>query len=79
MTPGWRPGPECRPRLSGAYLARAAWSGLNLAGLNLESADLNEADLSSANLKHSRASRARFHRANLQGACSIPGWPSVPI
>ena len=28
--PGWRPGPDCRPRLSGAYLARAAWPGLNL-------------------------------------------------
>ena len=48
--PGWRPGPDCRPRLSGAYLARAAWPGLNLTRVDLESADLKEADLSSANL-----------------------------
>jgi uncharacterized protein YjbI with pentapeptide repeats/energy-coupling factor transporter ATP-binding protein EcfA2 len=66
--PGWRPGPECRPHLSGAYLARAAWTGLDLSRVDLESADLRGADLSSVNLEKSRASRARFQRANLQGA-----------
>jgi uncharacterized protein YjbI with pentapeptide repeats/energy-coupling factor transporter ATP-binding protein EcfA2 len=67
-TLGWRPGPDCRPRLEGAYLARVAWSGLNLAGFDLESADLKEADLISANLAGSGASRAGFQRAKLQGA-----------
>ena len=67
-TPGWRPGPVSRPRLTGAYLAKAAWSGVNLAGVDLESVDLNEANLSSANLKQSLASQAQFHRANLRRA-----------
>ena len=74
--PDWRPGPECRPQLSGAYLARAAWAGLDLAQVDLESADLKEADLSSVNLEKSRASRARFQRANLQGA-SLDSWVAV--
>ena len=58
--PGWHLGPDCRPRLSGAYLARAAWSHSNLSRVDLESADLKEADLSSANLEKSRATRARI-------------------
>jgi uncharacterized protein YjbI with pentapeptide repeats/energy-coupling factor transporter ATP-binding protein EcfA2 len=68
VAPGWRPGPVSQPRLTGAYLAKAAWSGVNLAGFDLESVDLNEANLSSANLKQSLASRAQFHRANLRRA-----------
>ena len=55
--PGWRPDADCRPRLSGAYLARAAWPGLNLANVNLELADLREANLAKANLEKSRAAR----------------------
>ncbi len=75
-TLGWRPGSEWRPRLKGAYLAQATWSGLNLAGVDLESADLKEADLSSANLEKACASRARFQRANLQGAL-LNSWVAV--
>jgi uncharacterized protein YjbI with pentapeptide repeats len=66
VTPGWRPGPNCRPRLKGAYLARATWSGIDLAGVDLESVDLSEADLNSANLERSQASEAQLHRTNLQ-------------
>ena len=76
VSPNWRPGPACRPRLEGAYLARAAWSGLDLAGVDLESADLKAADLNSANLAGSRAVRARFQRANLQGAV-LDSWVAV--
>ena len=75
-SPGWRPGPDCRPRLSGAYLARAAWPGLNLSQVDLESADLKEADLSSVNLEKSRASHARFQRASLYGAL-LDSWVAV--
>ena len=66
--PGWRPGPECRPRLSGAYLARAIWPGLNLCRVDLQSANLKEADLSWVNLENSRANHAQFQRATLDGA-----------
>jgi uncharacterized protein YjbI with pentapeptide repeats len=68
VTPGWRPGANCRPRLKGAHLAQAAWSGVDLAGVDLESVDLNEANLNSANLERSQASQARFHRTDLQRA-----------
>jgi uncharacterized protein YjbI with pentapeptide repeats/energy-coupling factor transporter ATP-binding protein EcfA2 len=68
IAPGWRPGPDCRPRLNGAYLARAAWSGVDLAGVDLESVDLNEADLNSANLERSLASRAQLQGADLRRA-----------
>jgi uncharacterized protein YjbI with pentapeptide repeats len=72
-TPGWRPHPESVPRLQGAYLDGAAWSGLNLAEVNLCDAELREADLSMANLRRAHADRARFYRANLQGA-TLTDW-----
>jgi uncharacterized protein YjbI with pentapeptide repeats len=74
--PGWRPPADCQPRLSGAYLARAAWSRLNLTQVDLESADLKEADLSSANLEKSRAQHARFQRAKLQRAI-LDSWVAI--
>ena len=40
LTPGWRPGSNCRPRLTGAYLTGAVWPGIELAGVDLKSADL---------------------------------------
>jgi uncharacterized protein YjbI with pentapeptide repeats/energy-coupling factor transporter ATP-binding protein EcfA2 len=74
--PGWRPGPDCQPQLSGAYLARAVWPGLNLSRANLESTDFKEADLSGVNLKKSQATRARFPRANLQEAV-LDSWVAI--
>ena len=74
--PGWRPGPECRPRLSGAYLARAIWPGLNLSRVDLQSANLKEADLSWVNLENSRANHAQFQRASLDGAL-LDWWVAV--
>jgi uncharacterized protein YjbI with pentapeptide repeats len=74
--PGWRPGPDSRLRLTGAYLPRAAWPGLNLSRGNLESADFREADLNKANLKKSQATHARFPRANLQGAL-LDSWVAL--
>jgi uncharacterized protein YjbI with pentapeptide repeats/energy-coupling factor transporter ATP-binding protein EcfA2 len=74
--PGWRPGADCRPKLCGAYLARAAWRGLNLTRIDLESADLREADLSSANLTKARARQARFQRANLRDAV-LESWIAI--
>jgi uncharacterized protein YjbI with pentapeptide repeats len=68
VTPGWRPGAHCRPRLRGAHLARAEWFCVDLVGVDLESVDLNHAKLNSANLARSQASRARLHHANLQHA-----------
>jgi uncharacterized protein YjbI with pentapeptide repeats len=63
--PGWRPGPRSRPRLTGAYLRRAAWSGIDLAGVDLKSADFVQANLSFGNLERCQANQAQFHRANL--------------
>jgi uncharacterized protein YjbI with pentapeptide repeats/energy-coupling factor transporter ATP-binding protein EcfA2 len=67
-SPGWRPDPDCRLRLEGAYLDRVAWPGLNLAGAALDDAELREADLSTANLERAHADRAQFPRADLHGA-----------
>ena len=74
--PGWRPGPNCRPRLTGAYLIRAKWPGLDLSRANLESADFKEANLSGVNLKKSKATRTRFPRANLQEAL-LDSWVAL--
>jgi uncharacterized protein YjbI with pentapeptide repeats/energy-coupling factor transporter ATP-binding protein EcfA2 len=74
--PGWRPALACRPRLTGAYLARAPWSGLDLCRVNLEAVDLKKADLSRVNLKKSQATRARLSRANLQEAM-LDSWVAI--
>ena len=74
--PGWRPDGDDRPRLAGAYLARAAWPGIDLNRVTLGSADLRDSDLSRANLKKSQASRARFSRANLQEAL-LDSWVAL--
>src|SRR5262249_26026591 len=68
VTPGWRPDPECRPRLAGADLAGAVWPGQDLAGVNLRGANLTGADLRDVNLEKADARRACLRRANLQGA-----------
>jgi uncharacterized protein YjbI with pentapeptide repeats len=75
-TPGWRPEPVCRPRLCGAYLDHASWSGLDLEGVDLQSADLGWADLSRANLEKANASQARLHRANL-GKAILNSWVAL--
>jgi uncharacterized protein YjbI with pentapeptide repeats/energy-coupling factor transporter ATP-binding protein EcfA2 len=75
-TPGWRPQPACRPRLCGAYLDHASWSGLDLEGVDLQSADLGWADLSRANLEKANVSQARFHRANLRKAI-LNSWVAL--
>ena len=65
--PGWRPGPDCRPRLTGAYLARAAWPGLNLSRVNLESVDFKGGQPEPGELEKITGHKARFSRTNLQG------------
>ena len=76
ITPGWRPGSDCQPRLTGAYLSGAGWSGINLAAVDLESVDLNGANLNSANLERSRTSHGRFRRADLQRAV-LDSWVAI--
>ncbi len=69
VTPGWRPDPECRPRLlEGAYLDGAIWPGVRLGEVDLRGADLQEADLREADLHRAHAARACLRRANLRGA-----------
>jgi uncharacterized protein YjbI with pentapeptide repeats len=67
-TPGWRPDPDPRPRLEGAYLDGVAWSGIDLAEAALNDAELREADLSRANLEYAYALRAQLPRADLHRA-----------
>jgi uncharacterized protein YjbI with pentapeptide repeats len=67
-TPGWRPDPDCRPRLEGAYLDGVVWPGQNLAGVYMPCAELRQADLSGANLEKVNARRTNFHGANLRRA-----------
>jgi uncharacterized protein YjbI with pentapeptide repeats/energy-coupling factor transporter ATP-binding protein EcfA2 len=67
-TPGWRPDPDCRPRLEGAYLDGIAWPGQNLAEANLRFAELRHADLSRANLERACVQKACLSGANLQEA-----------
>src|SRR5262249_25957173 len=45
-SPGWRPDPDCRPRLEGASLDGIVWPGQNLEGINLRGATMRGADLS---------------------------------
>ncbi len=71
--PDWKPGPDCRPRLNGAYLAGAAWSDTDLARADLESANLEDADLVQANLAHALVRRALLARAYLRNA-SLDFW-----
>jgi uncharacterized protein YjbI with pentapeptide repeats len=67
---GWRPDTIATgmPRLSGAYLDRAAWNGINLHSAELAGADLSGADLASACLDGANADRARFQGTLLRGA-----------
>jgi uncharacterized protein YjbI with pentapeptide repeats len=74
--PGWRPEPDCQPRLTGAYLAQVVWPGLDLSRANLESVDFKGADLGGVNMKKSQATRARFPRANLQEAL-LDSWVAL--
>jgi uncharacterized protein YjbI with pentapeptide repeats len=64
----WRPASAELPRLGGAYLDRASWSGIDLVGAELEGASLSFAVLSGAKLDGARADRALFRGASLRGA-----------
>jgi uncharacterized protein YjbI with pentapeptide repeats len=67
-TPGWRPDPDCRPRLEGAYLDGITWPGLDLADVDLRGAELRGADLRKADLRTANAWDACFRGANLRDA-----------
>ena len=67
---GWRPVPEsvCPPNLSGAYLDRVAWRGVDLRGVELEGADLSRAELQRAQFDAANLDRALLCQASLEGA-----------
>jgi uncharacterized protein YjbI with pentapeptide repeats/energy-coupling factor transporter ATP-binding protein EcfA2 len=71
VRPAWRPDPDCRPRLEGAYLDGVLWPRLNLAGGALSGAELRGADLRGANLENANARRTCFHGADLQDAALL--------
>jgi len=75
VTPAWR---KLLPRqkftvplLRGAYLAKAAWTGLSLAHVDFSDCDLKSADLSNATLDFGDAYRAWLVGANMSGASVI--------
>ncbi len=67
---GWRPAPEsvCPPNLSGAYLDRVAWRGVDLRAVELKGADLSRAELQRAQFDAANLDRARLCQASLEGA-----------
>ncbi len=67
-TPGWRPDPDCRPRLEGALLDGVVWPGQNLAGVSLRQATMRAAELSGANLERGDAKQTCLYGADLQRA-----------
>jgi uncharacterized protein YjbI with pentapeptide repeats len=67
-SPGWRPAPTARPRLSKAYLDRAEWSGIDLACMELEGTSFTRALLSGARLEGVCAAHGLFRGASLRGA-----------
>jgi uncharacterized protein YjbI with pentapeptide repeats len=70
---GWRPGGPPAPRLSGAYLERACWSGVVLTGAEMEGVDLRGVDLSGAKLDGAILGRAHLSAARLRRASFVGG------
>lgn len=69
----WRPDSAHVPRLEGAYLDRALWTGLDLtdavlANASMVRADLSRATLDRADLTSACLHRARFCEASLRGS-----------
>ncbi len=64
---GWRP-EHPLPRLAGAYLQRASWSGIDLRSTNLRGVDLSQADLTNALLDRANLRGARLEQADLENA-----------
>ena len=66
---GWMPSPSPIPRrLSGAYLDRARWPGVDLLAADLEEVSLERADLSGARLEGARMDRGRLRCASFRGS-----------
>ncbi len=68
METGWRPEPGRVPRLAGARLDHARWSGVLLCKAEVEGATFQRAELEEANLDRVQANRADFRRATLADA-----------
>jgi uncharacterized protein YjbI with pentapeptide repeats len=76
VRPGWRPDPDARPWLEGAYLDGVVWPKWELPGGALSRAEFRHADLSGANLECANARRACFRGANLQKA-NLRRWSAI--
>ncbi len=72
----WSPGGSPVKQLSHAYLARAAWQGIDLTGVGLFQTDLSHSDLRGAKLDGAIVRHTKFRHARLSDA-SITGILSV--
>lgn len=64
----WVPAPGSLVVLTGAYLQRASWAGVQLPNVSLRDSNLNHADLTAARLDDAEAIRANCCHARLTGA-----------
>ena len=75
----WIPAGRPLPLLAGAYLAAAAWDGVDLSKARLEAADLSQSDLTEATLSGRGRKKPSSAMRSCAAHCSAKYMPKAPI